>query len=52
MRRFESFTIEEVAVLGVGLALAGSLGDMQPEAQPLLHEVNEELDFRKTQHSS
>jgi hypothetical protein len=41
--RFKSFSNEEVAVLGVGLAFAGTLGEMTEEAGPLLKEVNEEL---------
>lgn len=41
--RFRVFNNEELAVLGCGLAFAGTLGDMREEAHPLLKEVNEEM---------
>lgn len=42
--RFEDFTNEELAVIGVGLAFAGTVGDMREKAQPILHELNIELE--------
>jgi hypothetical protein len=48
--RFRVFNNEELAVLGVGLAFAGTIGDMREEAQPLLQELNEELTRPERQH--
>jgi hypothetical protein len=44
MRRFEPFTTEELAMLGVAIAMAGK--EDFPEIRPLLTEVNEELGLR------
>jgi hypothetical protein len=46
MRRFEPFTIEELALLGVAIAAAGK--EDFPEIRPLLTEVNLELKLRET----
>jgi hypothetical protein len=44
MRKFELFTAEELALLGVAIAMAGK--DDFPELRPLLAEVNVELELR------
>jgi hypothetical protein len=36
MNRFKEFTMQELAILGTGIAMAGTLGGLETEAFPLL----------------